>query len=143
MQMSKNIYFKYRHIFKYFILNVSIILTPFCAIAGFFGPSSYSDCVEKYVKVAKCDNSVFILNRTCIMQFDENKNSPDWKVYYKCVRKNLANVDQEKSAYILTRSCQKKHSNLFYLDWRGFYVPIEQVGQFDDIFGVDEKQSGK
>ena len=74
MQMSKNIYFKYRHIFKYFILNVSIILTPFCAIAGFFGPSSYSDCVEKYVKGAKCDNAVFILNRTCIMQFDENKN---------------------------------------------------------------------
>jgi hypothetical protein len=87
-------------------------------LAGWFGPSNYSECVEKYVKGAKSNRAAVILNYTCRMEFDQQKRSTDWKNYYDCVRGNLEDVEQDSAALFLLRSCQEKHAKLFYQEVR-------------------------
>ena len=106
------------------LLVFQCVATP-SVFAGLFGPSSFSECVEKYVTKTKSNRAALILNHTCRMEFDQKKQSSDWKEYYECVRSNLKNVEQDNAATILTRSCQEKHSKLFYIDSLGRYVPIE------------------
>lgn len=93
-----------------------LCLMPPVANAGWFGPSNYSECVEKYVKKAKCNRAAIILAITCRMQFDENKQSSEWGKYYDCVRDNLEDVEQDQAAVVLTNSCKKKYPQLFYID---------------------------
>lgn len=99
------------------------LISP-AALAGWFGPSDFSGCVEKYVKRAKSNRAAVILNYTCRMQFDQKKQSADWISYYDCVRDNLEDVEQDNAASLLVRSCQEKHRQLFYIDQSGFYQPI-------------------
>lgn len=106
---------------------VCFLLISTAAHAGWFGPSNFSGCVEKYVKRAKSNRAAIILNYTCRMQFDQNKQSADWKSYYDCVRDNLEDVEQDNAASLLVISCQEKHRQLFYIDQFGFYRPIEPL----------------
>lgn len=95
------------------------------ASAGWFGPSDFSECAEKYVKRAKSNRAAVILNYTCRMQFDQKKQSSEWKSYFDCVRDNLEDVSQDNAASLLVRACQEKHQQLFYIDKHGRYKPIE------------------
>lgn len=111
-------------------LIISIALLFFISstcdcFGGWFGPSDFSGCVEKYVKPSKSHRAAVILNYTCRMQFDQKKQSAVWISYYDCVRDNLKDVEQDTAAYLLTRSCQEKHRQLFYIDQSGLYQPIE------------------
>jgi hypothetical protein len=107
------------------IVSFFYTLMSSAAFAGWFDPSNFSECAEKYVKRAKSNRAALILNYTCRMQFDQNKQSSDWKSYYDCVRNNLEDVEQDNAASLLVRSCQERYRQLFYLDQNGFYKPIE------------------
>ena len=94
------------------------------AFAGWFSPSNYSECVEKYVKQSKSNRAAIILSRTCRQEFTDDVQSSDWKKYYSCVRGNLKDVEQDSAASVLVRSCQEKYSDLFFITDDGRYLPM-------------------
>jgi hypothetical protein len=103
-----------RHL-KLAVMFIYSFLIPSACLAGWFGPSNFSECVEKYVKQAKSNHAALILGHTCRMQLNQNKQSSEWESYYSCVRDNLEDVEQDKAALFFVISCQEKHRHLFYI----------------------------
>ncbi len=86
------------------------------AFAGWFYPSDYPECVDKYVSKAKSERAAIILRSTCDMEFKQNKNSDEWKEFYSCVRDKLKDIAIDRAAIIVYHSCKEKYSKLFPKD---------------------------
>lgn len=61
-----------------------LLLIPGMVQAGWlWGPSNYTECVAKYVAPAKCKRAAYMLNSTCIMEYEEKKDSWSWQAFYR------------------------------------------------------------
>jgi hypothetical protein len=63
---------------KIIIFIVAITLTPSYVFAGWFGPSTYEECVLENIKEVKSDKAAELLAQVCRKKFPE-KISPKLK----------------------------------------------------------------
>lgn len=60
------------------LLIVLLLATP--AHAGWFGPSTYEECILENMKDVKSDRAAIIIHRACRNQFPEPKKEPPKRV---------------------------------------------------------------
>jgi hypothetical protein len=90
-----------------------MMLISKAVFAGWFYPSDYPECVDKYVSKSKSERAAIILRNTCDKEFKQNQNSDEWKEFYSCVRDDLKDIAIDRVAIIVFHSCKEKYSKLF------------------------------
>ncbi len=64
---------------KIFILVIVAIFYPLCAVAGWFGPSSYEECVLKNMKGVTSDKAAIFINISCREKFPVKENPDEFE----------------------------------------------------------------
>lgn len=97
-----------------FSLSVALIAEPAAAdqsvVLGLFninsGPSTYQECLEKYVKPVHNKNVAKHLKNTCVAEFLIKRNDKASLDYYDCVREGLDDVKTNFSAISIVNGCR-------------------------------------
>ena len=91
------------------ICLASIILLSVTTVnAGWFGPSTFEECIDKYIVSAKTNYASDAVIMSCSLEFKKKKTDAKYKSYYKCIRQDVVKAQSEKSAKIMAYRCKSR-----------------------------------
>jgi len=108
------------------------------AYAGFFGPNSFEECIDKYVKDVKVERILPLMERSCRAIFPKpgELNPPLNTDYYDCILENLSEIDSILATTKVQSSCKQAHGSKWGNDSKivmrnqGVVLQAVEAGQY-------------
>ena len=96
------------------VLGLAAISFPAVAVAGWFGPDDYDECILKHMKGVNGRRAAGVVHRSCRNKFPDDSESRDrsgWfgsDDYDECILKYMKGVNGRHPTGLVHRSCRNK-----------------------------------